>query len=59
MPNQKAKKAGRPPLPKGEAKVGTLRIRVTPDELLSIESKARKEKQSVSEWIRDMLNDAL
>ncbi len=59
MQNQKAKKAGRPPLPKGEAKVGTLRIRVTPDELLSIESKARKEKQSVSGWIRDTLNDAL
>jgi predicted HicB family RNase H-like nuclease len=62
MPKQnqaKARKAGRPPLPKGEAKVGTLRIRVTPDELRAIESKAKSKKQSVSEWIRSTLNAAL
>ena len=59
MPKQKAKKAGRPPLPRGEAKLGTLRVRVTPDELLAIESKAKREKQSVSEWIRNALNEAL
>jgi len=55
---QKAKKAGRPPLPKGEAKIGTLRIRVTPDELRAIESKAKAKKESVSEWIRSTLNAA-
>ncbi len=59
MPKQKTRKAGRPPLPKGEAKVGTLRIRVTPDELQSIESAAKTKKQSVSEWIRSTLNAAL
>ena len=54
----KPKKAGRPPLPKGEAKVGTLRIRVTPDELRTIEAKAKAKKQNVSEWIRSTLNAA-
>jgi len=53
---KKAKRAGRPSLPKGEAKVGTLRIRVTPDELRAIESKAKSAKQNVSEWIRSTLN---
>jgi predicted HicB family RNase H-like nuclease len=56
---KKARKAGRPPLPKGEAKIGTLRIRVTPDELRAIESAAKDKKQSVSEWIRSTLNAAI
>jgi predicted HicB family RNase H-like nuclease len=56
---KKPRKAGRPPLPKGEAKVGTLRIRVIPDELRAIESAAKSKKQSVSEWIRSTLNAAL
>ncbi len=58
MPN-KAKKAGRPPMPKGQAKDETLRIRVTPDELRAIEAAAKGKKQSVSEWIRSTLNAAL
>ena len=56
---KKLKKAGRPPLPKGTAKVGTLRIRVIPDELRAIESKAKAKKQTVSEWIRSTLNAAI
>jgi predicted HicB family RNase H-like nuclease len=56
---KKPKKAGRPPLPKGHAKAGTLRVRVTPDELQSIESAAKTKKQSVSEWIRSTLSAAL
>lgn len=60
MPKQpKAKKAGRPPLPKGHAKAGTLRVRVTPDELKAIEAAASAKKQSVSEWIRSTLSAAL
>ena len=55
----KSKKAGRPPLPKGSAKAGTLRVRVTPDELRAIESVAKGKKQSVSEWIRSTLNAAI
>jgi predicted HicB family RNase H-like nuclease len=60
MPKQpKARKAGRPPLPEGHAKAGTLRVRVTPDELSTIEAKAKRSKQTVSEWIRSTLNAAL
>jgi predicted HicB family RNase H-like nuclease len=55
----KTKKAGRPPLPKGSAKAGTLRVRVTPDELKAIESAAKTKKQTVSEWIRSTLNAAI
>jgi hypothetical protein len=58
MSRQKAKKAGRPPLPKGSAKNETLRIRVTADELRAYESKAKTSKQTVSEWIRSTLNAA-
>ena len=56
---KKPKKAGRPPLPKGHAKAGTLRVRVTPDELKAIEAAANGKKQSVSEWIRSTLNAAV
>ena len=58
MPTPKAKKAGRPPLPKGHAKAGTLRVRVTPNELRAIELAAKGKKQSVSEWIREKLKSA-
>jgi hypothetical protein len=57
MPRQpKAKKAGRPPLPKGSVKGEMLRVRLTPDELRAIEAKAKSLKQSVSEWSRSILN---
>jgi uncharacterized protein (DUF1778 family) len=55
----KARKAGRPPLPKGEARAETLRIRVTPDELKAIELAAKGKNQSASEWIRSTLNAAI
>ena len=56
---KRARKAGRPPLPKGQAKAGTLRVRVTPEELRAIEGEARAKKQTVSEWIRSTLNAAI
>jgi hypothetical protein len=37
----------------------TLRVRVTPDELSAIERKAKSSKQTVSEWIRSILNAAI
>ncbi len=55
QPKPKPKKAGRPPLPKGSAKVGTLRVRVTPEELKTIEAAAKTKKMTVSEWIRSTL----
>jgi len=59
MPERKTKKAGRPPLPKGHAKAGTLRVRVTPEELRDIERAAKGKKQSVSEWIRETIGGAI
>jgi hypothetical protein len=56
---KKPRKAGRPPLPKGHAKAGTLRVRVTPEELRSIESVAKSKKLTVSEWVRSTLMAAL
>ena len=54
MPTTKPKprKAGRPPLPKGSAKAGTLRVRVTPDELQAIERAAKATGQTMSQYIR-------
>jgi hypothetical protein len=53
--NPKLSKPGRPPLPKGSAKAGTLRVRVTPDELLTIEMEAKANGQTMSEFIRGKL----
>lgn len=57
MPSQKSKpkKAGRPRLPKGNAKARYLRVRVTPDELRTIEAAAKAQKQTMSKFIRSTL----
>lgn len=56
MPKQpKPKKPGRPPLPKGSAKGEMLRIRVTAEELRSIEAAAKASRQTRSEFIRSKL----
>jgi uncharacterized protein (DUF1778 family) len=56
MPKQpKPKKAGRPPLPKGNAKAGFLRVRVTQEELQSIEQAAKANGQTMSQFIRGKL----
>ena len=56
MPKQpKPRKPGRPPLPKGNAKAVMLRVRVTPNERLAIESAAKAKDQTSSEWIRSTL----
>ena len=57
MPNQKPKsrKAGRPPLPKGSTKAAMLRIRVTSEELRTIEAAAKASGQTRSEFIRGKL----
>ena len=61
MPNQKPKsrKAGRPPLPKGDAKAVMLRVRVTSDERLAIADRAKASKQTPSQWIRSTLTSAI
>ncbi len=55
----KPKKAGRPPLPKGNAKEVMLRVRVTPDERQAIETAAKANNQKAAEWIRSTLATAI
>jgi hypothetical protein len=52
MPKPKAKKVGRPFLPKGEAKGRIVPVRFKPEEVKRIESAAKANKQTISEWIR-------
>jgi hypothetical protein len=51
----KKRKAGRPPLPKGQSKAGMLRVRLTPRELEGVQSKAANVGQTVSDWVRGIL----
>jgi hypothetical protein len=56
MPKQpKPKRAGRPPLPEGNAKAVMLRVRVTADERAAIGKAAKAKNQTVSEWLRGNL----
>jgi hypothetical protein len=55
----KAKKVGRPKLPKGNAKAVMLRVRVTQDELKAISAKAKSHSQTNSEWIRSTIENAI
>jgi hypothetical protein len=56
MPKQpKPKKPGRPKLPKGNAKGEMLRIRVTAEELRTIEAAAKASRQTRSDFIRGKL----
>jgi hypothetical protein len=57
--SKKPSKRGRPPLPKGDAKAIMLRVRITPDELRAVEVKAKANNQTVSEWVRDLVRDAV
>lgn len=59
MPAPKAKKVGRPTLPKGNAKAATVRVRSTLNDLRSYERAAKASKQLLSEWIRSTLNAAV
>lgn len=54
----KKRRAGRPKMPKGHAKGGMLRVRVTPDELRAIQEAAKGKKQTISGWIRSVLGAA-
>ncbi len=52
---KKARKVGRPKLPKGEAKGRIVPVRFTPNELRAMGSSARLSKESISEWLRRVL----
>jgi predicted HicB family RNase H-like nuclease len=53
---KKSRKVGRPKLPKGEAKGRIVPVRFTPDDLKAIETAAKANKQSVSEWVRSTIH---
>jgi hypothetical protein len=55
----KAKKVGRPKLPKGEAKGRIVPVRFTGDALKALEAAAKASQQTVSEWIRSTVNAAI
>lgn len=57
--NQRARKVGRPKLPKGEAKGRIVPVRFTGEALKAMMEAAKANKQTLSEWIRSTLNAAL
>ena len=60
MPEQKKRrKAGRPKLPKGEAKGKIVPVRFNAEDLKALESQAKASKQTVSEWIRSAISAAI
>ena len=56
---RKARKPGRPKLPKGEAKGKIVPVRFAPEDLKAITAAAKANKQSISEWIRNVTHEAL
>lgn len=52
----RAKKLGRPKLPKGAAKGRIVPVRFTADDLRAMEAAAKASKQNVSEWIRSTIH---
>ena len=56
---KRAKKPGRPKLPKGEAMGRIVPVRFAPDDLRAMEAKAKAAKQSLSEWIRSTIHAAI
>lgn len=59
MQPKKARKVGRPKLPKGEAKGGTVQVRFRHGDLKAIEAAARIKNQTVSEWVRSTIHATL
>jgi hypothetical protein len=54
----KPKKAGRPKLPKGEAKGTVVQVRFTPEDILAMETAARATKQTISEYVRSVVRSS-
>ena len=56
---KRAKRPGRPKLPKGQAKGRIVPVRFTSAALKAVEEAAKGNKQTVSEWIRSTLDAAI
>jgi hypothetical protein len=59
MPQPKPKKIGRPKLPKGDAKGRIVPVRFNASDLKRIESAAKANQKTVSEWIRGLVASAM
>ena len=60
MPIQpKSKKMGRPVLPKGHAKSGRIQVRMSAEEQKKIAAAAKERRQTVSDFVREMLSSVL
>jgi len=59
MKPKRARKVGRPKLPKGEAKGRIVPVRFTADDLKSMEVAAKATDKSLSEWIRSTIHARL
>ena len=59
MARQKTKKVGRPKLPKGEAKGRIVPVRFTTVDLKAMAAAAKANEQTVSEWIRSTVSNAI
>ena len=59
MPQPKPKKIGRPKLPKGDAKGRIVPVRFNASDLKRIESTAKANQKTVSEWIRGIVASAM
>lgn len=57
--NKKAKKAGRPKLAKQHRRVHVVQVRVNDSDFKALVSAAHRSKNTLSEWIRDKLLDAI
>jgi hypothetical protein len=57
--HKKAKKVGRPKLPKGEARGKIVPVRFTAAEIKRITVAARASNKTTSEWIRNTTNAAI
>ena len=55
----RAKKVGRPKLPKGAAKGRIVPVRFTGDDLKAMAARAKASKQNISEWIRSKIHASL
>jgi hypothetical protein len=51
----KKKRIGRPPLPRGKARMGRLFVRLLQTEVGEIKKAADRDGKSTSEWIRETL----
>lgn len=59
MPEKKLKKAGRPKLARGEAKAVVMQTRVQPDEIAVFQKEAKRQGLTLSEFVRQTLNNAV